>query len=188
MQTPFLGAVNLGHYEIVDFLKDDPKYLTFKGEWGNAAFRSMVEARPKIYHLVKDKVGEQNFKIETGLANVEASNLFQPLQHNCSIGSLELVSALFQLKEGVVNLINSKRKDFNAVRLAVRSGNPDLVQFLIHKGADLGTTYGSKSETVLHYAANEGLPSIIRILVHAGIEINVQDARGMTPLYTAVLA
>lgn len=187
-QTPFLDAVHLGHVEIVDFLTDDSKCLTFKGEWGNAAFRSLVAGRPKIYQLLMDKIGDRDFKIETGVTDIEVINLFHPLQNNCSMGSLELVKALFELDEDLVKLINSKHKDFNAVRLAVRSGNPDLVQFLIDKGADLETTFGSNSETLLHFAANEGLPRIIRLLVDAGISINVKDGRGMTPLYTAVLA
>jgi hypothetical protein len=73
----------------------------------------------------------------------------------------------------------------------VSKGSDEIVQLLIDAGADIegATSLGAGGEHPLHLAAaRASRASTARLLVARGAQLNAHDARGRTPLITAVLA
>ncbi len=70
----------------------------------------------------------------------------------------------------------------NALMLAAFSGNMDLTQLLLEKGAFVSKTIGW---TALHYAATNGHDDIVKLLIEKGADVNVRTDFGVTPLYMA---
>ena len=66
--------------------------------------------------------------------------------------------------------------------LAIKSGNTDLVDFLIKKGADvnMGDGWG---RTPLHYSVGTGQVGTTEILLRHGAIANAEDDNGNTPLH-----
>lgn len=70
---------------------------------------------------------------------------------------------------------------------AVRSGNPELVHYLLEKGAD-PSARSQFGIVPLHAAAHLGHIEIVRILLDAGVDINeLSPYPGNTALHEAVL-
>jgi len=78
-----------------------------------------------------------------------------------------------------VNLLNSKGE--SALMLAALTGQQDLAEKLIKKGADVNKT----GWTPLHYAASKGHLSIISLLLENSAYIDAESPNGTTPLMMA---
>lgn len=65
-----------------------------------------------------------------------------------------------------------------------RSGDYDIVQFLIENGADVNLK-GNFLITSLHFAAGLGHDDIVKILIENGANVNAEADNGMTPLSAA---
>ncbi|MGQ9830891.1 MAG: ankyrin repeat domain-containing protein [Thermochromatium sp.] len=70
---------------------------------------------------------------------------------------------------------------------AVAIGDLDQVKRHIHWGTDLDQP-DAQGEYPLHVAARQGSVTITRLLLQAGADPTVHDARGATPVQTALLA
>lgn len=70
------------------------------------------------------------------------------------------------------------------LRQAARSGNMQVVKFLLRNGADKFTTefYG---ETLLHLAAESGNYDLFAHLTEQGLDLTIKTARGYTVLHAA---
>jgi ankyrin repeat protein len=82
--------------------------------------------------------------------------------------------------------INEKDGDGNSfLHLAVRTGNTDIVKFLVSNGADVNIkdNYG---QTPLQIAVHSDNVEIVVQLVSNGAEINIKNSIGKTPLHDAV--
>jgi len=60
-------------------------------------------------------------------------------------------------------------------------GNPEIVQMLLDKGANLGIQ-DNDGWTALHWAVRKNNPEIVQILLDNGANPNIQDNYGYTPL------
>ena len=68
--------------------------------------------------------------------------------------------------------------------LAVKEGNPEVVEALVAAGANVRYRY-EKGRTLLHICARKGDLSLARILLANGAQVNVADSRRRTPLAEA---
>ncbi|KAI1267462.1 ankyrin repeat-containing domain protein [Xylariaceae sp. FL1019] len=68
---------------------------------------------------------------------------------------------------------------------ASQSGNVELVEFLIEKGADLtaGTDYGN---TPLHEAIRHRAVDVVKLLIQRGADVSVVDRSGLTPIHLVI--
>lgn len=67
-----------------------------------------------------------------------------------------------------------------ALHLAcVNNLKPELIKFIIKKGASTNTTYPITLSTPLHEAQS---PEVIKLLIDAGAKLEAKDSRGETPL------
>ena len=75
-----------------------------------------------------------------------------------------------------------------ALHLAVKSGNSEIVSFLIHQhrlNPDLRDTFG---RTALHWAAQQGNVPIVEVLLLAHASIGAKDDMGVEPKIYAEMA
>ncbi len=75
------------------------------------------------------------------------------------------------------------------------TGNTDGVQLLLDRGVNVAALYEgdpyfdiAKESTALHVAAWKAWPKTVKLLIERGANVNVQDAKGRTPLMLAVKA
>ena len=80
-----------------------------------------------------------------------------------------------------VNVLNSKGE--SALMLAALTGQQDLAEKLIKKGADVNKT----GWTPLHYAASNGHVTIISLLLENSAYIDAESPNGTTPLMMAAM-
>lgn len=68
------------------------------------------------------------------------------------------------------------------LHFAVQSGNKELVDLLVAKGADIEAK-NSVGATALHLAAPNGRSDIVELLLNRGNDVNSVDSGGRTPLH-----
>lgn len=82
--------------------------------------------------------------------------------------------------------IRDKNLGTTALEHAVRNGNREMVQVLLHAGAEVNARNGSQ-ETVLMMLGEEGTSEIVWDLINSGAKINFVDEDGDTALMEAAL-
>ncbi|KAI5846366.1 ankyrin repeat-containing domain protein [Morchella snyderi] len=79
--------------------------------------------------------------------------------------------------------------EFNVapLHLAAYLGHKEIVELLLHSGAEVGTlaTYDNKTE--LHLAAQMGHEGVVRLLLEKGADVDMADGGGWHPLFGAVM-
>jgi ankyrin repeat protein len=70
---------------------------------------------------------------------------------------------------------------------AIVTGNKDMTELLIAKGADVNVR-GSDGTTPLHAAALLGDKDWVELLIEKGADINAKDSSGRTPLQAAAFS
>ncbi|KAL5394219.1 hypothetical protein PMIN06_009108 [Paraphaeosphaeria minitans] len=108
-----------------------------------------------------------------------------PLMWAASTGKKELCEMLLTRQKGPranINAVEGKEK--TALHLAVAHGRDDIVELLIHYGANVKARSDGKW-TALHNACQQGSVKVVRMLLGAGAEINARLLNGMTPLHIA---
>ena len=97
----------------------------------------------------------------------------------------DLETTIFLLKSGVVDLYQTDPKGANALHLAARSGNSELVQILLHFDAADNTLLNSRGEhgwTALHEAISKTHLEVFRLLMKKGADETITNEFGDTPL------
>jgi len=97
-------------------------------------------------------------------------------------GNFETVQELVQENPQLVTAVDDQ--GYTPLHKAAYNNHPDIVGYLISKGADINAASGSGS-TPLHGAAFYGHPEIVRLLLDRGAELGVANAGGYTPLLSA---
>jgi len=99
-------------------------------------------------------------------------------------GDLETVKRMIGQDPSLVNSRNSMGRF--PLEMAAQTGQVEIVQFLLEKGADVNLNRGGA--TALHMAAlYGGKPELITLLLKNGADINARTEDGNTPLNLAVI-
>jgi len=78
------------------------------------------------------------------------------------------------------NILSELR--FTSLFIALSSGHPEVVEFLLEHGADPNIKNNDGS-TPLHYAADNS--KVVEVLLEHGADLNIRDKYGATPLHDA---
>ena len=115
--------------------------------------------------------------------------VYSPLEVACRSGGIEMVKSLLEAGATLCAKHDSNqggRRYSRAVRCAVESGNLQLVQLLVQRGANLRQLKFNR-ETLLHDLFDSRDPSaeMVELLVKSGVDVNAQDDYGETAYYKA---
>ena len=105
---------------------------------------------------------------------------FSPFSLACLRGHLDMVRDLMQHARP-----GTKYNMEDALHRAAECGHLEVLEFLIHKGADVNSV-NSSGESALSIAAR-GQPVSVKLLLENKAVINVVDKRGYSPLQHAIL-
>lgn len=111
-----------------------------------------------------------------------------PLHWASALGKKELCEMLLtrpKLPRANIHAIENKSK--TPLHLAVIHNREDIVDLLIHYGADV-TAKSDGGWTPLHNACQQGSVKVVKMLLAAGANINARVLKGSTPLHEASLA
>ena len=148
--------------------------------------------------LAKDP-GVANAKTENGFSAIvlaayygqgEAMNAILAAGPTLSIHDAALVGDLPRVKEMLGrdgSLVSARSPDgFTPLGLAAYMGRPDVVRFLLSKGADVNYAAPETGFTALTGAVNENQTETVRVLVEHGADVNhrYEDIR-FSPLMNA---
>jgi hypothetical protein len=66
------------------------------------------------------------------------------------------------------------------------TADPDLVYWLLSRGAEVDVADAAQRWTALHHAARDGKVRIVEILLQAGATVDAKDMFGNTPLWRCI--
>ncbi|KAL6817541.1 ankyrin repeat-containing domain protein [Trichoderma camerunense] len=84
-----------------------------------------------------------------------------------------------------VERVTSTRQGATALHIAVKTGNNEMVRFLIGRGADL-SKQDSRGNMAIHVAARLGHVGLLKLLIDHSAKTDEINFLGQTPLYLAV--
>ncbi|WP_338405958.1 ankyrin repeat domain-containing protein [Wolbachia endosymbiont (group A) of Longitarsus flavicornis] len=120
----------------------------------------------------------------------QCSQNWTPLHYAIYNGNVELSKSVFKAfleKKGNINVLEStscNSDNWALLHYAVYYGNPDMVSFLIDKGANIEIR-SKEGKTPLHLAVEEAKQNVINLLLDRGADIEAKNNDGKTPLYLA---
>ncbi|MCM1002429.1 ankyrin repeat domain-containing protein, partial [Wolbachia pipientis] len=118
----------------------------------------------------------------------QCSQKWTPLHYAVYNGNVKLSESVFKSfleKKGDINALTSCNDDnWALLHYAVHYGNPDMVSFLIDKGASIEIR-SKEGKTPLHLAVEEAKQNVINLLLDRGADIEAKNNDGRTPLYLA---
>ena len=94
-------------------------------------------------------------------------------------GDVKTVDRL--LREGMPVDV-SDEGGWTALHLATRSNRTDVIERLLHEGADVNRQTRLYEETPLHLAARFNMTKAVRLLLDNGADINLKNDNNKTPL------
>jgi len=110
---------------------------------------------------------------------------FEYLHKLVTTGELDLLKSVIETQD--VDLARYDKEAYTSILYAgVCSGNKELVQYLVDKGANVNAQTPGH-ETALHQAAWKGAYEIVNVLVENGAKLNIahKTSGGLSPLHCA---
>jgi ankyrin repeat protein len=190
--SPLHGAIDAGHEVAAEMLLArgaDAESRDCKGQ--RPIHKAVVSKQARALQAILKRRVNLNAMTNTGHTPLE---LAMPLGQNLSRGkgsphSLKTghTTPCLDLIMDVLTIDDINRGDMFFE--AVKAGRPDIVEFLISKGAEISKkaqVYNQR--TALHWACEQDFTQMISILIDNGSDVMAQDSRGFLPLHYAALA
>ncbi len=142
--------------------------------------RGAKAERPDLgYDAWRCACGKDNPIIINLLLKASPGNLNEKLFAAVNCGKINVTKAL------IAGGADVNARDKNRMPLIYNSVRwPDILQFLIDKGASVNPVFDG-GNSLLHIAALSGVPESLPILIKHGAQINGKNACGQTPLWFA---
>lgn len=117
--------------------------------------------------------------------------LIDPYHHVIPVNEMDTIKALIKLLiEHGADLTTETHWGWTPLQGAVMCGMPEVVSYMIEKGADVNVHESKKEKrTPLHAALSEHheeTDEVMNILIEHGADINAKDSNDQTPLHYAV--
>ena len=154
-----------------------------------AAINSKAESVPMVWPSLPQFTVPYRFK-EYGVDSLIIYTLTDSnepplsLQEAAAMGNMDLVQSLVDGGTDVDSIDDAYFK--TALHRAVESHQPEIVRFLLAKGASMNSKGGWRVETPLHAACRQGSSIIAEMLITAGADIDVKNKQNHTPLEVAL--
>jgi ankyrin repeat protein len=176
---PLHKAAEFGELSDVEgILKVNGKLLNSVDEMGDTPLNcAVVQEREDVVEFLLAHGADPNIPDRNGLTPLE-----QACSRDKAVG-LALASLLLA-KGAQINPTNETEFSTSPLEWAVTSDNPELVNFLLERGASVKPAKAD-SETPLHTAASRGNLEITEALIKHGADVNASFAGGLTPLHEA---
>ena len=115
-----------------------------------------------------------------------------PLHSACSFGHVEIMKLLLagHIKDKQTDCMVKDNEGFTPLHLCSQKGHIEIVKELVRNQSlhvDVNTQ-SLNGKTALHLASLEGKKEVVDFLIKNGANINKQDHREWSPLYTACLS
>jgi len=200
--TPLVAAIFANNYDIVKLLINkgasvNDEYV-FRKDFPESEDSTPLIAAVINSNLEKEK-GEENYRVSCNIvqllidngAKVEAPDDYSyrefgmnPIEIAIRGNNIEIID-LF-LNAGVKINNNVWPHDDTPLNLAIYENKPDIVNFLIDKGANINQKRG-RVRYPLYAAIFKNIPDIVKLLIDKGANINQKDdENGSTPLHLAL--
>jgi ankyrin repeat protein len=206
LRTPLVCAVQRRNYEIASQLLsgtadpctediDKMNAFHYAAMVGEVRFFKLLLPRYTLAPSV-DKYGDSPLHLAAAYGHVK---LAKWLLNNgwmvdiCNkMGSTPLINASWGGHYNVAEMLLNRNADVNATVMngdnrsvlhsASFSGNAELVDMLLQKGAIANARTNTDRRTPLHWAIHEGYLQIVRVLVEYGADTTAQDAQGLSAM------
>lgn len=89
------------------------------------------------------------------------------------------------LDKGGAKIDEASLKGCTALLYSSRGGYPEIVKYLLEKGAN-SLHQDNSGGTVTHHAVEKGQPEIVEALIEYSVDIDIADNAGRTPLFEAI--
>jgi ankyrin repeat protein len=177
-ETALRKAVFRGHLNVVEELIKK----------GADLFQTDIGGSTLLHEAVKGGKPEMvRFLLEKKL-DVNAENaLGETPIYEALMGGDRMEILSFLVAHGAkVDFLGEKGIGKTPLFKAIGNGSPEVVRFLIEKGADVNQKTGSYKKTALHIAAFFGRKEIVQLLIKKGARLNMKDDNGETPLFSNI--
>ena len=91
----------------------------------------------------------------------------------------------YLIEKGNAKIDEASPKGCTSLLYSSRGGHPDMIKYLLEKGAN-SLHQDNSGGTVAHHAVEKGKTEILEILVEYSVDIDIADNAGRTPLFEAI--
>jgi ankyrin repeat protein len=198
--TPLIYAIELGDYDIIELLLLGGANVNHVTEdFNNALTEACRHENTNIVALLVDFGANINFPGSPG-----NDNIWSPLMNACNYNNLDTVQFLIDLGVNIYYTVHNMDQESceNAVIIAVKNNNLELLDILINAGIDFNNIIAEYNDedifgdygytSVLEYCCRyddnhlEMVQYVIYRMKLEGITINTVDRYNETPLFSAV--
>lgn len=170
MQQEFLQAISKNDVDVIEeMIQSNPELLELRKQTGQSPVLTA------IYHGASKS-----------LAFLLEKNISLDVFEAAAAGVLARVKELVDEEPGLA--LEYANDGFTALGLASYLGQKEIVEYLIHKGADVNIVSKNKIKVMpLHSAVATRQVEIAKVLLANGAQVNAVQEGGWTPLHEAAL-